>query len=307
MSTKVKSSHFCSTSEPFPRRPRCTPPPHRRTLLVFPKGNNCEFVSVYVEAAGESPPAGWGRCAEFCITLSSRTDKKHSVKKSSDHTFDATESDWGFTQFMKIADLTDSNKGYIVDDIVIITCDIAVATSNVAVFVAAALAAAAQRPKRAQPPKRLLSTCIVDPAAAALAAAAAARPTHTAAAAPTATTATATATTAATAAAAAAAAGQPPGAAPRVAIPAGLYPAGTGGLLYIPAGMGFHSSTYQLNLRRFSHWCGETTLHISQNVLTLSRKAGACMPLPAGALANYHEPVNAAMVGWCRLTLSNPC
>lgn len=42
------------------------------------------------------------------------------------HQFNQRESDWGFTSFMLLSDLYDPNKGYLVNDKVVIEADVAV-------------------------------------------------------------------------------------------------------------------------------------------------------------------------------------
>jgi hypothetical protein len=138
------------------------------------------------------------------------------------------DANWGYTKFLKLTAINDTSRGYIVNDTLIIKCDMTDISSDAPTASAAVATTAA-----------------------------AATPTD------------------------------------RVAVPAGMYSAGAGGLLYIPAGMGFHWSSYQLFLCRVCRWCGETTQHIPQNVLTLTRKVDWCKPIPAGALACNKEPINA--------------
>ena len=51
-------------------------------LLVFPKGNAVEFVSIYLDVAGaETLSVGWTRSVSFTLTLLSDVDPKFNVKK----------------------------------------------------------------------------------------------------------------------------------------------------------------------------------------------------------------------------------
>ena len=49
--------------------------------------------------------------AHFSLTLESQTDELHTVKKETSHTFEGRESDWGFTQYLGLAELNDLSKG----------------------------------------------------------------------------------------------------------------------------------------------------------------------------------------------------
>ena len=94
-------------------------------ILIFPKGNSCDFLSVYLDVADpELQPYGWSRFAQFSLTVVSQVDEKYNVKKDTSHTFEGRESDWGFTQFVTLSDINDPSKGYLVDDAVIVQCDV---------------------------------------------------------------------------------------------------------------------------------------------------------------------------------------
>lgn len=40
------------------------------------------------------------------------------------HTFEARESDWGFTQFLSLSELHDQSKGFILNDSVVLECEV---------------------------------------------------------------------------------------------------------------------------------------------------------------------------------------
>lgn len=90
---------------------------HMWRLLMFPKGNNSENLSLYLEVpVGEiSLPFNWQRSAHFGIRLTSIVPG-HDIYRDAQHTFYARESDWGFTQFCSFTDLMDPAKGYLVND-----------------------------------------------------------------------------------------------------------------------------------------------------------------------------------------------
>jgi hypothetical protein len=176
-------------------------------------------MSVYLWAAGAaSQPSGWSRDAQFTLTLVSQMNEKCNIKYPASKPFKARVTACGAIQCIKLTALNDTSKGYIVNDILVIQCDM----TNISNSAPPAAAAAPVAPQITQ-----RETRIVDADTAAAAAIAAAYPGALpiiAAALP------------AAAAAAAAIAAANTGAAPRVAVPAGLYPTGAGGLLYLPPG-----------------------------------------------------------------------
>ncbi|XP_049401012.1 ubiquitin C-terminal hydrolase 12-like isoform X4 [Solanum stenotomum] len=96
-------------------------------VLIFPKGNNVECLSMYLDVADSATlPYGWNRYAQFSLTVVNQINPKYSVKKETQHQFNQRESDWGFTSFMLLSDLYDPNKGYLVNDKVVIEADVAV-------------------------------------------------------------------------------------------------------------------------------------------------------------------------------------
>ena len=119
-------------SDPFP-----TPAaPQRRRLKVYPeglphtkldgKGDSGEgFLSVYLEVPdAETLPSGWSQHADFSLTLLNQTGGECSAQLGpTSHTFKETDSDWGYTKFLKLTQLNDMSKGYIVNDTLLIKCD----------------------------------------------------------------------------------------------------------------------------------------------------------------------------------------
>jgi len=203
-------------SDPFPAP---AAPRHRR-LVVHPKGitgttangsdvSGVGFMSVSLRVPADAAsqpgivthstgtPSGWSLDVFYSLTLVSQTDERCNVKKGPTfNNFRGSASSWVNTEFLKPTALNDVSKGYIVNDTLIIKCDMTNVSNN----------ALTQR-----------ETGIVDADTAAAAAISAAYP--------------GTFLPAAAAALAAANPGAVPGAAPRVASPAGLYPTSAGGLL----------------------------------------------------------------------------
>ncbi|KAI3512031.1 hypothetical protein L1887_19194 [Cichorium endivia] len=96
-------------------------------VLIFPKGNNVENLSMYLDVADSSTlPYGWSRYAQFSLAVVNQMHNKFTVRKDTQHQFHGRESDWGFTSFMPLADLYDPSKGYLVNDTCIIEADVAV-------------------------------------------------------------------------------------------------------------------------------------------------------------------------------------
>ncbi|CAN1133795.1 Ubiquitin C-terminal hydrolase 13 [Linum perenne] len=98
---------------------------HKWRVLVYPKGNKVDYLSVYLDFVDpKMMPDGWSVPADFSFTLVDQLGGTSSVKKiiSTTHSFTAREDDWGFTSFIPIIDL--SQKGYIVNDTLIIEAEV---------------------------------------------------------------------------------------------------------------------------------------------------------------------------------------
>jgi hypothetical protein len=170
----VKISLFpVQASDALPRPRRA---PQYRRLRVDPQGSGqaaAGFLSVFLGVAdAESLPPGWILTADFSLTVVNQ--KMWNCKWGLwPITFEAGRPDRGYAKFLRLHFLDDINffgftmsRGYVVNDTLIIRCDMTNVSSNVSTAAAAATAA----------------------------------PTS------------------------------------HVAVPAGMYPTGAGGLLYIPAG-----------------------------------------------------------------------
>ncbi|KAI3696827.1 hypothetical protein L6452_29403 [Arctium lappa] len=96
-------------------------------VLVFPKGNNVEHLSMYLDVADSTTlPYGWSRYAQFSLAVVNQIHNKFTIRKDTQHQFHERESDWGFTSFMPLGELYDPSKGYLVNDTCIIEADVAV-------------------------------------------------------------------------------------------------------------------------------------------------------------------------------------
>ncbi|KAL3523697.1 hypothetical protein ACH5RR_016531 [Cinchona calisaya] len=96
-------------------------------VLIFPKGNNVDHLSMYLDVADSSSlPYGWSRYAQFSLAVMNQIHNKFTVRKDTQHQFNARESDWGFTSFMPLSELYDPGRGYLVNDTCIVEADVAV-------------------------------------------------------------------------------------------------------------------------------------------------------------------------------------
>ncbi|KAG5549832.1 hypothetical protein RHGRI_014966 [Rhododendron griersonianum] len=96
-------------------------------VLIFPKGNNVEHLSMYLDVADSATlPYGWSRYAQFSLAVTNHHTAKFTVRKDTQHQFNARESDWGFTSFMPLSELYDPTRGYLVNDTVVVEADVAV-------------------------------------------------------------------------------------------------------------------------------------------------------------------------------------
>ncbi|XVE68556.1 hypothetical protein DITRI_Ditri09bG0077400 [Diplodiscus trichospermus] len=96
-------------------------------ILIFPKGNNVDHLSVYLDVADSATlPYGWSRYARFNIAVCNQIHSEYTVRKERQRQFNACESDWGFTSFMPLGELYDPSKGFLVNDTCIVEADVAV-------------------------------------------------------------------------------------------------------------------------------------------------------------------------------------
>ncbi|CAH9102392.1 unnamed protein product [Cuscuta europaea] len=96
-------------------------------VLIFPKGNNVDCLSMYLDVAESANlPYGWCRYAQFSLAVVNQLNSKCTVKKEAQHQFNQRESDWGFTSFMHLNEIYDPCKGYLVNDTVVIEADVVV-------------------------------------------------------------------------------------------------------------------------------------------------------------------------------------
>ncbi|XP_024027015.1 ubiquitin carboxyl-terminal hydrolase 12 [Morus notabilis] len=96
-------------------------------ILIFPKGNNVDYLSMYLDVADSGNlPYGWSRYAQFSLGVVHQIHNKYSIRKDTQHQFNARESDWGFTSFMPLSELYDPTRGYLLNDTCVVEAEVAV-------------------------------------------------------------------------------------------------------------------------------------------------------------------------------------
>lgn len=57
-----------------------------RRILIFPKGNNVEHLSIYLDVADSATlPYGWSRYAQFSLTVINQIHNKFSIRKGTSY------------------------------------------------------------------------------------------------------------------------------------------------------------------------------------------------------------------------------
>lgn len=57
-------------------------------MLIFPKGNNVDYLSMYLDVADSSTlPYGWSRFAQFSLTVVNQVLNKFTIKKGTSFAF----------------------------------------------------------------------------------------------------------------------------------------------------------------------------------------------------------------------------
>jgi len=100
---------------------------HKWRLLIFPKGNNVDYLSIYLDVPDSATlPHGCSKYAEFSLAVVNLIDPQLTIKKETYHLFNNTQdsSDWGFTSFMSLLDVHNLTKGYLVDDTLIVEAEV---------------------------------------------------------------------------------------------------------------------------------------------------------------------------------------
>ena len=95
-------------------------------LSMYPKGYkaNKGHLSLFLEVAdADALPEGWTRTTSFTLILHHQSDPEKSVRKEvSNRLFNKEAPGWGEADFMKLDELNDAQKGFLVDDSITVEC-----------------------------------------------------------------------------------------------------------------------------------------------------------------------------------------
>ncbi|GMI80503.1 hypothetical protein HRI_001719600 [Hibiscus trionum] len=93
-------------------------------IFISPNGNNVDL-SMYLDVADSATlPYGWSTYAMLSLAVCNQIHKKYTIRKDSQHQFNARESDWGFASFMPLAELYDPTRGFLVNDTVVVEAEV---------------------------------------------------------------------------------------------------------------------------------------------------------------------------------------
>ncbi|KAK2377726.1 ubiquitin carboxyl-terminal hydrolase [Trifolium repens] len=94
-------------------------------ILIFPNGNNVDFLSVYLEVADSySLPYDWSRYAKFSFTVVNQMRYNLSKTKDTQYHFNERDRDWGFTSFIPFSELFDPSRGYLVKNSLVVEVEV---------------------------------------------------------------------------------------------------------------------------------------------------------------------------------------
>ncbi|XP_059665814.1 MATH domain and coiled-coil domain-containing protein At3g58270-like [Cornus florida] len=97
---------------------------HKWRLLIFPKGNNVDHLSIYLDSASSvTLPSGWSKFAQFSLSVINQIDNKSTKKQDFKHRFNARERDWGGLELVPLSELYDPGRGYLVNDTCVVEAD----------------------------------------------------------------------------------------------------------------------------------------------------------------------------------------
>ncbi|KAF4401221.1 hypothetical protein G4B88_014062 [Cannabis sativa] len=92
-------------------------------IAIFPKGNEVDHLSIYLDFADSKTP-GWTVNVPFFSMSIINQNPILTVTKESEHVFNATEQDWGFTSFIPLSKLNDPSEGFLVRDVCTIKAEV---------------------------------------------------------------------------------------------------------------------------------------------------------------------------------------
>ncbi|XP_014492293.1 ubiquitin carboxyl-terminal hydrolase 12-like [Vigna radiata var. radiata] len=99
---------------------------HKWRILIFPKRNDVECLSIFLDAGVATMPQGWEKFANFKLILINQLNHKETIIKEISHTFNSNQDVCGLISYVSLGELWDSNSGFIVNDTCIIEARILV-------------------------------------------------------------------------------------------------------------------------------------------------------------------------------------
>ncbi|XP_027349368.1 MATH domain and coiled-coil domain-containing protein At3g58270-like [Abrus precatorius] len=99
---------------------------YRWKIVLYPKGRDVEYLSLYMKVADSLAPYGWSRFASFRLALINHVDTKKSIVKETQQKFNAGNSAWGSSSFIPLSEFHDPTQGYLVNDTCIIEAQVSV-------------------------------------------------------------------------------------------------------------------------------------------------------------------------------------
>ncbi|XP_010452103.1 PREDICTED: MATH domain and coiled-coil domain-containing protein At3g58340-like [Camelina sativa] len=96
-----------------------------RRLLAFPKGNNSDYFSLYLDVVDfVSLPCRWRRIVNFRLAIVNHLSKKFSILKETEHCFDGKSTKWGFPAMLPLSKLHDKDGGFLLNGEVMIVAEL---------------------------------------------------------------------------------------------------------------------------------------------------------------------------------------
>ncbi|XP_014511356.1 MATH domain and coiled-coil domain-containing protein At3g58270-like [Vigna radiata var. radiata] len=99
---------------------------HTWRIFMFPKGDDGDFLSIYLDAGVDTMPHRWEKIANFKLIVINQLNDERNIIKESSHTFNSEDDDWDFTSDISLDELCDSNRGFILNDTCIIEVHIVI-------------------------------------------------------------------------------------------------------------------------------------------------------------------------------------
>ncbi|MFQ6646690.1 hypothetical protein Gotur_019298, partial [Gossypium turneri] len=104
---------------------------HKWRLVIFPKGNDVDHLSIYLDVADSATlPSGWSTYVQIGLAVINRFDRELSITKVSTVEFTANDSSWGFPSLLALSELHDPKRGYLVNDVCLLEAYVSTDTTK---------------------------------------------------------------------------------------------------------------------------------------------------------------------------------